>query len=209
MKTDLNGFYTNIASRYDSMMNKVFFGIDRKYRKIAVNEMELKEGDVVLDLGCGTGLNFEYIHEKIGKKGRIIGVDQCLEMLEQAKKKKLMHKWSNIELIQQDIQELKINEKFDAILCFCVLSLVNRHKDTIRTASTYLKENGKFVIFDVKEPKNPAKLFLPLIKYIAKKFRSTEDDFTKRLWIDMMKYLKVEVKEYFFGLFYLAKGVKK
>ena len=52
-----------------------------KYRKKAVEHLNLNKGDLVVDLGCGTGLCFPLLMEKIGPNGKLIGVDISTEML--------------------------------------------------------------------------------------------------------------------------------
>ncbi len=54
------------------------------WRKQAVSALKLKRGDIVVDVGCGTGSNFPLIEEIIGAEGKIIAVDLSQEMLDQA-----------------------------------------------------------------------------------------------------------------------------
>src|ERR687889_565064 len=51
------------------------------YRRRAVSELRLQPGDVVLDVGCGTGMSFEPIQAAIGPTGRLIGIEPCPQML--------------------------------------------------------------------------------------------------------------------------------
>ena len=208
-KDYVQAHYDKIGSNYDSKVNLVFLGLDRIYRKKAINKLNLKEGDTVLELGCGTGVNFEYIMKKIGPKGKIIGVDISLSMLEVAKKRKEKKKWNNIELIQQDITKLKLNQKVDAIFTMFVMSLVKGYKDAVRIASTYLKKGGSFVMLDGKEPKGYGKMFFPIAKYVGRKFSNVDRDFKKELWIVLMKSLNnVDMTEHALGMVFIAKAIK-
>ena len=54
------------------------------YRKLTIEFLDLKRGDTVVELGCGTGLNFPLLQQRIGDEGKIIGVDITDKMLENA-----------------------------------------------------------------------------------------------------------------------------
>src|SRR5215467_6410267 len=72
------------------------------WRKEAVKRLHLKPGDLVVDIGCGTGLNFALLQEAVGETGRIIGVDLTDAMLEQARLRIAREGWKNVELVQAD-----------------------------------------------------------------------------------------------------------
>ena len=78
----ISGFHDLIAK-----FPNIFGPPEKSYRKMAVNTLNLKSGDIVVDVGCGTGLNFELLEPIIGEEGKIIGVDSSPGMLNQAEKK--------------------------------------------------------------------------------------------------------------------------
>jgi SAM-dependent methyltransferase len=53
-----------------------------------------------VEIGCGTGLNFGLVQERIGPTGRLLGVDLCADMLEQARQRVAARGWDNVELIR-------------------------------------------------------------------------------------------------------------
>mgnify|MGYP001109019617 FL=1 len=79
--------YNEAAPLYDLMNRVYFFGRDKQFRSMLVERLILKPGDAVLDLCCGTGLDFPFLLQKIKVRGRLLGVDLSFEMLQQAKKK--------------------------------------------------------------------------------------------------------------------------
>ena len=74
----------------------------RAQRRRAVQALGLRAGDNVIDIACGTGLNFPLIEEVIGPDGRIVGVDLTDAMLAHAQDRIETNGWSNISLVQAD-----------------------------------------------------------------------------------------------------------
>ena len=91
--------YRRQAKRYDFAVQLYrLLGLHIKaYRLRAVEPLRLKRGDCVIDLGCGTGLNFPLLVERIGAGGRLIDVDLCPEMLAFARERAARSGWNNIE----------------------------------------------------------------------------------------------------------------
>ena len=77
-------------------------------RKAAIETLQLKEGDVVLDLFCGTGINFQSLADQIGEAGKVIAIDASADMLEKAKARinKLELNPDQFELYEQDLLNL-------------------------------------------------------------------------------------------------------
>src|SRR5207245_1143064 len=74
----------------------------RAQRRQAVRALGLRAGDTVVDIACGTGLNFPLIEEAIGPGGRIVGVDLTDAMLACAQDRIATNGWSNVSLVQAD-----------------------------------------------------------------------------------------------------------
>src|SRR5437762_14045033 len=88
----------------------------RAQRLRAVQALGLRAGDSVIDIACGTGLNFPLIEEVIGPDGRIVGVDLTDAMLAQAQDRIDTNGWSNISLVQTDAADFDFPIEIDAIL---------------------------------------------------------------------------------------------
>ena len=82
--------YRRLAADYDSAMSF----LDR-VRAASFEHLDLKPGESVLDLGCGTGISFEQLHGDVGPEGRIIGLKLSCEMVEFAH-----HTGQNQELLR-------------------------------------------------------------------------------------------------------------
>jgi demethylmenaquinone methyltransferase/2-methoxy-6-polyprenyl-1,4-benzoquinol methylase len=86
-----------------------------KYRKMTVKALELSKGDFVVELGCGTGLNFALILDAIGSEGKLIGVDITDKMLDQCRIRIKENGWNNVELVQSDFADYDFPNELDGI----------------------------------------------------------------------------------------------
>ena len=128
----------------EKMLGLIFipFGY-RKYCKRAIAALKLKPGDTVIDLGCGTSLNFSSLEDAIGPDGKIIGVDLTNAMLEQARKHLEVNHWTNIELIQSNAAYYSFPHSLDGILSIWAITLVPEYKQVIINGSQAFKPGKK------------------------------------------------------------------
>src|SRR6516165_6760896 len=96
--------YRKKAKHYDitSRLYPVPGYPQRAQRLRAVQALGLRAGDSVIDIACGTGLNFPLLEEVIGPGGRIVGVDLTDAMLARAQDRIATNGWSNVSLVQAD-----------------------------------------------------------------------------------------------------------
>jgi demethylmenaquinone methyltransferase/2-methoxy-6-polyprenyl-1,4-benzoquinol methylase len=124
----------------------------KAYRLLAIKKLSLNKGDCVIELGCGTGLNFSFLMEKIGKEGRLIGVDLTPGMLDIAKERAERAGWKNIELIQSDIAVYEFPENVNGVLATGLFGYIAEYDRVIKAASKSLLPGGHLVILDGKQP---------------------------------------------------------
>jgi demethylmenaquinone methyltransferase/2-methoxy-6-polyprenyl-1,4-benzoquinol methylase len=108
-RNEIVDLYRIRAKRYDFTAQLYYLVGFREwaYRKKAVDALALKSGDTVVEIGCGTGLNFGLFEKKVGPKGNIIGVDLTDSMLSVARERVRQNRWSNVELVQSDAATFK------------------------------------------------------------------------------------------------------
>lgn len=86
------------------------------WRTAAVESLDLSPGDAVVDVACGTGLNFAAIEQRIGPEGKLYGVDLSADMLERAAERVQRSSWRNVELVEADIERMELPIRADAAL---------------------------------------------------------------------------------------------
>jgi SAM-dependent methyltransferase len=74
-------------------------------REQAISLLELRPGQTVLDVGCGTGMSLPHLVAAVGPGGAVVAVDQCPEMLAQARQRVHSHGWKNVSLLCANIHE--------------------------------------------------------------------------------------------------------
>lgn len=124
----------------------------RSQRSRAVQALGLQAGDTVVDIACGTGLNFRLIEETIGPGGRIFGVDLTDAMLARAGDRVEAHGWSNVILMQADAAEFAFPAEVDAILSTYALTQVPECGKVVAHGAAALSGGGHWVVLDLKIP---------------------------------------------------------
>ena len=118
-------------------------------RRIAIGHLDLRPGDVVLDLGCGTGLSLSALRAAVGDSGRVIGIEQSPEMIERARARVRAAGWRNVTLLCAPVESARIRVRADAAL-FHFTHDVLRRSDAIDNVLGHLRAGARVVATGLK-----------------------------------------------------------
>ena len=205
--------YRRRAARYD-LSAKLYYLLgypQRAHRRKAVEALELRRGSTVVEIGCGTGINFEFIQGAIGPEGRIVGVDLTDAMLARARERIESRDWGNVSLIQADAADFEFPAEVDAILSTYALTLTPRCGEVITRGAGALSPGGRWVVLDTKLPDGAPRWVRSLALSALQPFAVTEQWASERPWEAIRAAMDASLgdpswTELFFGFAFVAAG---
>jgi demethylmenaquinone methyltransferase/2-methoxy-6-polyprenyl-1,4-benzoquinol methylase len=209
-KENVQALYQSGAKFYDftTILYRMIGLRMKKYRMLAIEKLSLQRGDHVIELGCGTGLNFPYLMERIGPEGRLTGVDLTPGMLDIARRKVKQAGWKNVELIQSDITTYNFTEKANGVLATGLFGYVAEYDLVIKAASEALLPGGHMVILDGKQPERLPSWLFKIVLRLGKPFGFTQEYFEVRPWDSVERYLSNStIEQKYGGMIYILSAV--
>lgn len=166
--------YSVFAPFYDALSAE--YPVYRAGRVRGIEALSPAEGTQVLDIGCGTGLNFPLLQDKIGASGTIVGIDNSAHMLEQARRRARKRGWNNVILIQADAAMLSpavVGRRIasdgglqlsDAVLTTYALSLIPEWQQAWENMKALCRPGSMASVVDMQDPQGAAAIFTPLAR---------------------------------------------
>ena len=135
--------WNEVAPRYHKRWASVSQGPFASTSKL-VHLLDIKKGDRVFDLACGTGVVTKKISKKIGKSGFVVGGDTSVAAIKIAKK--WNDSFSNLDFVNVDAEHFNFSKKFDIITCQYALFFFPNAQKALRNMKKNLKKEGKIGI---------------------------------------------------------------
>ena len=108
------------------------------YRRAVVEALPLRSGQMVLDVGCGTGLCCGLLRDKVGPEGGVVGIEESPEMATVAREHIACEGWDNVTVVQAQAEDAEIGLTADAAL-FCAVHDILQSPDALRNVLTGLR----------------------------------------------------------------------
>ncbi len=201
--------YDRWARRYDLYLQLYrLFGLRiSTYRTRAVELLHLRPGAKVVELGCGTGLNFSRIMERIGPDGCLIGVDLSPRMLQCASERVRRAGWKNVTLVEADLGAFEIPSGIDAVLSTGVLGYIDNRERIIEAIAAALVPGGHLAVFDGKRPERMPSWMFQIFLLVMRPFEVDHEYLTARTWESVERhFIATQFEEYYWGLLYISSG---
>ncbi len=176
------------------------------YRRQTVARLAPAPGEVVLDVGCGTGLNFALLQAPIGPTGAIVGIDVSPQMLARARRRSDRHGWRNVTLLEGAVEDVDVQVRADAAL-LCGTHDILRSPAALENVVRHIRPGGRIVAAGPKWapwwwPAAPA---MNLWTWQLNRDYVTTFEGFGRPWSHLERLVgPVEVEEVFFGGGYIA-----
>jgi demethylmenaquinone methyltransferase/2-methoxy-6-polyprenyl-1,4-benzoquinol methylase len=173
-------------SNYNDLIDKKYKSIayiperllsfTKKIRQEAIRYLNLKEGDKVIDVGCGTGASFPFLEEVIGKNGTILGVEPSSSMMKGAEERIKKENWKNITLIENKVEEIEVDSAFDGALLFAMHDVFNSMQG-LEKIHSILKEGARVVCVGPKiQEKGFTRILNPFLHMLFKRMAISQEN---------------------------------
>lgn len=192
--------YTDRAARYDERTDRFMV-----YRRRVVDALQVRRGDVVVDVGCGTGLCLPLLRERIGAEGSIIAVDESGPMLDIARARVEHFGWSNVSFIRASADQVDLRADADAAL-FCAVHDIVRRPDAVHNILSQLRPGARIASGGGKWAAPWMILLNASVGVLHRPFVRSFEGFD-RPWSVLTPYLEdPRITEMVFGTGYVAAG---
>lgn len=173
-RTGTTDKYSAFAPFYDLLSAEK--PVYRAGRRAGIAALALRPGDQVLDVGCGTGLNFDLLQEAVGSTGTVVGVDASPRMLDQARRRARRRGWRNVVLLEADATTMLPAEigagivaeggraRSDAALATYALSIMPEWESAWRHMLELCVPGAALGVVDMQDPTGPWSVFTPLAR---------------------------------------------
>jgi len=150
-KEKVKEYFKETACKWDEIRKDYY---DENLRDVIIQKANIKTGNIVLDIGCGTGFLSLGVAKAVGKNGKAMGIDISEEMMKKAKENLSMAGFSNIEFRVGDAENIPLEDNsVDLVVGNMVLHHCPNPESAIEEMARVLKPKGRLVLADMEEHK--------------------------------------------------------
>lgn len=144
----IDAYYSAVAPIWDLLVRLGSVGAFPRLHRRAADALELRAGQTVLDIGCGTGLLLPFLAERVGPDGRVVAVDASARMLSAARRRVERHGWNNVELRHSQADAFEPVPPVHGVVFSISLSAFPECESTFERAIAFLEPGGRMVVVD-------------------------------------------------------------
>jgi ubiquinone/menaquinone biosynthesis C-methylase UbiE len=181
--------------------------LTRGMRRRAVDTLQLRRGQVVLDVGCGTGLTFGAIQEKIGPEGQLVGIELSPEMLTVARRRVADHDWRNVTLLEAPAEEAQPPPDADAAV-FVLVHDITQSPAAIANVVSHLRPGARLAVTGAKRAPAWAVPINIYLRYAVGRYITSREGFDEPWRALGQEMPDLRIRALWFGGGYLAWGTK-
>jgi ubiquinone/menaquinone biosynthesis C-methylase UbiE len=190
--------YRDAAPGYDRHMRRF-----ARWQRMAVERLRIQSGETVIDVACGTGLNFPLLEAAVGSDGRIVGIELSTEMVSQARERAAANAWENISLIEAPVETAAIDTTADAAL-FSFTHDVLQSPVAVANVVAHLKPGARVSSAGAKLAGGWSPLVNMFVRRSARPYTTTFSGL-ERPWRELERYAhEFDVKSLALGGAYVA-----
>ena len=147
-------------------------------RREMVDRLDLEPGDAVVEVGCGPGVNFELLRERVGPEGQVLGIDYSPEMVARAQDRIDEHGWENVNVRCEDATRADLDpESFDAAVAAQALSSMPDVRAVVELVYDALRPGGRLGVYGIRlVPSGPATVLNPFVLRFYRWFANWNDE---------------------------------
>jgi len=178
-----------------------------RWRQMVMDALALRHGDTVIEIGCGTGLNFARLEQAVGPGGRIIGIDISEAMLDVARARIHRAGWRNVELVRCAAADYRFPDNVDGIFAAGVLTYEPEFDDVVAHGAKALAPGRRLVVLDYKRPDGWQRHLAPLFTALGSAFGVSQALMERRIWESVQRHLRnTQMTELYGGFVYIVAG---